>query len=225
MRELMSQGFSVLGVARRRDRLDQLASEVGCDVLCADITSPSDVRRIAEAAGPVDALINNAGGARGIDQIAEADLDKWQWMYEVNVLGAVRLTQALLPQLRKSGGDVVVVSSLAAEVSYPGGGGYCAAKHAERVVAETLRMELLGENIRVMDIAPGLVHTEEFSLRRLDGDQEAADKVYEGVPGPLTAQDIAECIAWSLQRPRHVNIDRMLVKPVAQAAIHMLHRE
>lgn len=224
-RHLVSAGWSVLAVARRGDRLDALAEEIGCDVLAADITSQEDVARIVEAAGPVHALVNNAGGARGTETIAEADLAKWSWMYEVNVLGTVRLTKALLPGLRASGrGDVVVVSSVAGYTTYEGGGGYAAAKHAERVVAQTLRLELNGQPVRVIEIVPGLVHTEEFSLRRLGGDQAAADAVYAGVPGPLTADDVADAITWTLTRPHHVNIDQLVIKPLAQAAIHKMHR-
>lgn len=225
VRQLTEAGLSVLAVARRQDRLDALAEQTGCDILAADITNEDDVARIVEAAGTVDILVNNAGGARGVETIAEADLDNWGWMYDVNVLGTVRLTKALLPNLKAVGGDVVVVTSVAAETSYPTGGGYCAAKGGERVIAETLRMEMVGEKVRVIEVVPGLVHTEEFSLRRLDGDQEAADAVYAGVPDPLSADDVAECITWTVQRPGHVNIDRLVVKPVAQAAIHLLHRE
>lgn len=224
-RHLVRSGWSVLAVARRQDRLDALAAEIGCDVLAADITSADDVARIVEAAGPVHALVNNAGGARGAESVETADLDKWAWMYDVNVLGTVRLTKALMGALRESGsGTIVVVSSLAAEAAYAGGGGYCAAKSAERVIAETLRLELNGEPIRVIEIVPGLVHTEEFSVRRLGGDRAAADAVYSGVPDPLTGDDVAECITWTLERPHHVNIDRLVVKPLAQAAIHKLHR-
>jgi NADP-dependent 3-hydroxy acid dehydrogenase YdfG len=146
-------------------------------------------------------------------------------MYEVNVLGTVRLTKALLPALRASGrGDVVVVTSVAGHGTYEGGGGYAAAKHAERVIAQTLRLELNGEPVRVIEIVPGLVHTEEFSLRRLGGNQAAADAVYAGVTNPLSADDVAECITWTLSRPHHVNIDQLVVKPLAQAAIHKMHR-
>ncbi|HEY8753236.1 MAG TPA: SDR family oxidoreductase [Arthrobacter sp.] len=224
-RHLAAAGWSVLAVARRGDRLETLAAEIGCDVLAADITSDDDVARIVEAAGPVNALINNAGGARGTETIADADLEKWSWMYEVNVLGTVRLTKAMLPALRASGrGDVVVVTSVAGHGTYEGGGGYAAAKHAERVIAQTLRLELNGEPVRVIEIVPGLVHTEEFSLRRLGGNQAAADAVYAGVTNPLSADDVAECITWTLTRPHHVNIDQLVVKPLAQAAIHKMHR-
>ena len=224
-RHLAAAGWSVLAVARRGDRLETLAAEIGCDVLAADITSDDDVARIVAAAGPVNALINNAGGARGTETIADADLEKWSWMYEVNVLGTVRLTKAMLPALRASGrGDVVVVTSVAGHGTYEGGGGYAAAKHAERVIAQTLRLELNGEPVRVIEIVPGLVHTEEFSLRRLGGNQAAADAVYAGVTNPLSADDVAECITWTLTRPHHVNIDQLVVKPLAQAAIHKMHR-
>lgn len=224
-RHLVDAGWSVLAIARRADRLEALAAEIGCDLLAADITSEADVARIVEAAGEVHALINNAGGARGTETVADADLEKWSWMYDVNVLGTVRLTKALLPSLRTSGrGDIVVVSSVAGQRTYAGGGGYTAAKHAERVVAETLRLELNGEPIRVIEIVPGLVHTEEFSLRRLGGDQASADAVYAGVPNPLAADDIAEAISWTLSRPHHVNIDQLVIKPLAQAAIHKMHR-
>lgn len=224
-RHLVAAGWSVLAVARRADRLEALASEIGCDVLAADITSDADVARIVEAAGEVHTLVNNAGGARGTETVADADLEKWSWMYDVNVLGTVRLTKALLPSLRASGrGDIVVVSSLAGQGTYEGGGGYAAAKHAERVVAETLRLELNGEPVRVIEIVPGLVHTEEFSLRRLGGDQASADAVYAGVPNPLAADDVAEAITWTLSRPHHVNIDQLVIKPLAQAAIHKMHR-
>jgi NADP-dependent 3-hydroxy acid dehydrogenase YdfG len=143
----------------------------------------------------------------------------------VNVLGTVQLTKALLPSLLSTGrGDVLLVTSIAGHVSYEGGGGYCAAKSAERVIAETLRLELNGQPVRVIEIAPGLVHTEEFSLRRLGGDREKADAVYAGVDNPLTADDIADCIVWTLTRPHHVNVDLLVVKPLAQAAPHKLHR-
>jgi NADP-dependent 3-hydroxy acid dehydrogenase YdfG len=224
-RQLVAAGWSVLAVARRPDRLEALATEIGCDVLAADITVEEDVDRIVKAAGTVQALVNNAGGARGTETVEEADLAKWQWMYEVNVLGTVRLTKALLPALRASGrGDVVVVSSVAGYTTYEGGGGYAAAKHAERVIAQTLRLELNGQPIRVIEIVPGLVHTEEFSLRRLGGDQAAADAVYAGVPAPLVADDVADAITWTLTRPHHVNIDQLVIKPLAQAAIHKMHR-
>ena len=225
MRRLRAEGWSVLAVARREDRLMALADECGCDVLVADITIAADVEAIVAAAGPCHALVNNAGGARGLDRVDAADLDNYRWMLEVNVLGTVQLTKALLPSLISTGrGDVLLVTSIAGHVSYEGGAGYCAAKSAERVIAETLRLELNGQPVRVIEIAPGLVHTEEFSLRRLGGDRQKADAVYAGVENPLTADDIADCIVWTLTRPHHVNIDLLVVKPLAQAAPHKLHR-
>jgi NADP-dependent 3-hydroxy acid dehydrogenase YdfG len=220
---LMEAGWSVLAVARREDRLAELAA--GCDYVVADITSDDDVARIVEAAGPIHALVNNAGGARGVDRVAEADLDNYRWMYETNVLGTVRVTKALLPNMLATGrADVVLLTSIAAHTTYEGGAGYCAAKAGERVVGEALRLELNGEPVRVIEIAPGMVQTEEFSLRRLGGDQEQADAVYAGVDEPLTAYDIADAIGWALTRPTHVNIDLMVLKPVAQAAPHKVHR-
>ncbi|WP_425308059.1 SDR family oxidoreductase [Ammonicoccus fulvus] len=225
VRRLVNEGWSVLAVARREDRLAELAAETGCDFIAADITSDDDVARIVEAAGPTHALVNNAGGARGVDRVEAADLDNYRWMYEVNVLGTVRLTKAMLPVMIPTGrADVLVLTSIAGHVSYEGGAGYCGAKAAERVLAETLRLELNGQPVRVIEIAPGLVHTEEFSLRRLGDDQAKADAVYAGVANVLTADDIADAIAWTLTRPHHVNIDLMVVKPLAQAAIHKLHR-
>ncbi len=224
VRRLVAEGWSVLAVARRAGRLAELAAETGCDYQAADITNADDVAAIVAAAGPTHALVNNAGGARGVDPVAEADLDSSEWMYQVNVLGTVRLTKALLPVMIPTGrADVLFVTSIAGHVAYEGGGGYCAAKSAERVVAQTLRLELSGQPVRVIEIAPGMVKTEEFSLRRL-GDQERADAVYAGVEAPLQADDVADAIAWALTRPHHVNIDLMVLKPLAQAAVHKVHR-
>lgn len=225
-RQLLAAGWSVLAVARRANRLERLAAEVGCDILVADVSVDADVERIVAAAGPqVTSVVNNAGGARGVDPIATAEVEQWQWMYEVNVLGTLRVTKALLPALIASGrGDVVVLTSIAGRLVYEGGAGYCAAKHAQAVIAETLRLELAGQPVRVIEICPGMVHTEEFSLRRLGGDQAAADRVYAGVANPLTADDVAESIVWTLTRPDHVNIDQLVIKPVAQAAPHKVIR-
>jgi len=171
------------------------------------------------AAGDLHALVNNAGGALGLDPIEAADLDQWRQMFELNVVGTMRVTQALLPALRESGrGDVVVVTSTAAHEPYPGGAGYVAAKYAERIATRTLRLELVGEPIRVIEIAPGMVHTEEFSLNRFGGAAERAAAVYRGVPGALVAEDIADAIVWALTRPHHVNIDTMIIRPRAQAS-------
>jgi len=224
VRRLASDGWSVVAVARREDRLAALASQTGCQVVVADITDSGDVARLADEVGDCDALVNNAGGAFGMDTVADSSVDDWAAMYELNVLGTLRVTQALLPALRAGGGDVVVMGSTAGFVSYEGGGGYVAAKHAEHVIAATLRLELCGQPVRVVEIAPGMVATEEFSRNRFRGDDAKAAKVYEGVDEPLTADDIADCVAWAVSRPRHVNIDLMVVRPVAQAAQHKVAR-
>ena len=218
-RLLATRGWRVVAVARRRERLEALATEIGCEYWAADLTDEAQVEELAAHVldrGHVDALVNNAGGAIGVDPVAEADPTAWSAMFERNVLTALQCTRAFLPTMRARGGDVVFLTSTAAHDTYPGGGGYVAAKHAERVIANTLRQELVGEPVRVIEIAPGMVRTEEFSLNRL-GSREAADRVYEGVAEPLVAEDIAEAIVWTLERPRHVNIDSMIVRPLAQA--------
>ena len=226
MHRLRATGWSVLAVARRADRLAELAGQTGCDVAVADVTNPADVARIVEAAGPCHALVNNAGGAFGMETVETGDPDDWQAMFDVNVLGVLRVTQALLPTLRASGrGDVLVMTSTAALLTYPGGAGYSAAKHASGAIARTLRLELVGQPVRVIEIAPGMVRTDEFSTNRFRGDRKAADTIYAGVAEPLTAEDIAECVAWSLELPHHVNIDLMVVRPRAQAAQHLVARD
>lgn len=222
VRRLRLEGWDVLAVARRADRLAALAEHTGAHPLVADVTDDDDVARLAHAAtsgGPVHAVVNNAGGALGVDPVATGSIADWRSMYEVNVLGTLRITQALLPALRASGrGDVVVLTSTAGHDTYPGGGGYVAAKHAERTIAQTLRLELVGEPVRVIEIAPGMVATEEFSLVRFRGDRARADAVYAGVDGPLTADDVADAIAWCLTRPHHVNVDSLVIRPRAQAS-------
>ncbi|GEN79378.1 SDR family oxidoreductase [Actinotalea fermentans] len=222
VRRLRAEGWDVVAAARRGDRLAALAAETGAVPVTCDVTSDDDVARLAEvvaAQGAVHALVNNAGGALGLDPVATGSLADWRAMYEVNVLGALRTTQALLPGLRASGrGDVVLLTSTAGHGTYPGGGGYVAAKHAERTIAETLRLELVGEPVRVIEIAPGMVATEEFSLVRFGGDAARAAATYAGVDGPLTADDVADAIAWCLTRPHHVNIDSMVIRPRAQAS-------
>lgn len=221
VRLLSSQGAQVIAVARRAERLAVVAEETGAEYVVADLASDDGVAQLAAAVaagGGLDALVNNAGGARGADPVEHGDVAQWEEMYRINVLTTLRATQALLPALREGeGGDVVVVTSTAAHGTYPGGAGYVAAKHAERVIANTLRLELLGEPIRVIEIAPGMVKTEEFALRRL-GDAAAAEQVYAGVDQPLVADDVAEAIAWTVGRPRHVNIDSLTIRPVAQAS-------
>lgn len=226
---LVAEGWRVLAVARREDRLRELAEQTGCEVLAVDITSDDSVQRLVERAaelfgGSLNAVVHVAGGALGVETAAEADLEKWQRMYDINVLGTVRVTRALLPALRESGrGDLLFVTSVAGHEAYPGGSGYNAAKAGEHMLANALRLELNGERIRVIEIAPGMVRTEEFSLTRL-GDQDAADAVYDGVEQPLTAEDCADVISYALNAPHHVNLDLVTVRPLAQAAAHRVAR-
>ncbi|MEV4097195.1 SDR family oxidoreductase [Streptosporangium saharense] len=225
-RRLAAEGFDVVAAARRRDRLDKLAAEVpGIRAVSLDITSQESVDALAASLDRCDVLVNNAGGAIGLEPVAAGNVDDWQRMYDTNVLGSLRVTKALLPLLVASGdGVLVMLTSVAGLVSYEGGGGYNAAKHAQTAMTEVLRLELCGEPVRVVEVAPGMVHTEEFSLNRFHGDSAAADRVYQGVPGPLTADDVADAIAWCVTRPAHVNVDRLVIRPRAQAAQHKIHR-
>lgn len=222
---LAAEGFDVVLAARRLDRLEQLAASIGGRAHQLDVTDAASVEAFAAALDRVDVLVNNAGGAFDGNPVAEADLDSWARTYEVNVLGTVRLTKALLPALIASGaGDVLFVGSTAGLTTYENGSSYTAAKHGEHALAGALRLELVGQPVRVIEIAPGMVHTEEFSLNRL-GSQDRADAVYRGVREPLVAEDVADCIAWALTRPHHVNVDLLVVRPRAQAAQHKVHRE
>lgn len=218
----------VVATARRTDRIGELADRIGGVAVTCDITSDADVEAlvatVTDLDGDVKLLVNNAGGAIGLEPISQADVADWQRMYDINVLGTLRVTKGLLPALTAAEGDVVVISSTAGLATYEGGGGYAAAKHAETVLAQTLRLELCGTPVRVMEINPGMVRTDEFSTVRFRGDTDAAAKVYEGVEEPLLATDIADCVAWVATRPHHVNIDRMVVRPLAQAANHKVHR-
>jgi NADP-dependent 3-hydroxy acid dehydrogenase YdfG len=225
-RRLAAEGYEVVAAARRRDRLDALAAESpGIRPVTLDVTDPDSVAELAAGLDDVALLVNNAGGAIGTEPIEAANPADWQRMYETNVLGVLRVTQALLPALeRGAGGHVVVTGSIAGHLVYEGGGGYTAAKHGASALVETLRLELNGRPVRVTEIAPGMVQTEEFSLVRMRGDQAAADRVYAGVDEPLTADDIADCIAFAVTRPAHVNIDLLVVKPLAQAAPHKVAR-
>lgn len=225
-RALAEEGYRVVCAARRVDRVHALATEIGGLAVACDVTDRDSVADLAAAAGEqVHVLVNNAGGAFGSDPIESADPDQWRAMYDVNVLGLLHVTQALLPALRASGDGVVVnVGSTAGRVAYEGGAGYTAAKHGTQVVTETLRLELCGEPIRVCEVAPGMVHTEEFSLNRYGGDREQADAVYAGVPDPLVAEDVADAIRWVATRPSHVNVDELVIRPRAQAAQHKVHR-
>ena len=225
-RRLAAEGFEVVAAARRRERLDALAAEIpGLRAVTLDVTSPESVADLAASLDDVAVLVNNAGGAIGVEPIERADPADWLAMYETNVLGVLRVTQALLPALEHgAGGHVVVTGSIAGHLVYEGGAGYTSAKHGAAAFVETLRLELNARPIRVTEIAPGMVHTEGFSLVRLRGDQAAADRVYAGVEYPLTADDIADCIAFAVTRPAHVNIDLLVVKPLAQAAPHKIAR-
>jgi len=222
---LASEGFEVVLGARRLDRLEEVAASISgvCRALSLDVTDPASVDAFCAEVTECRLLVNNAGGALGRDAIAEADEGQWQWMYDANVLGVMRMTKALLAKLIESGdGHVITIGSIAGIEPYPGGAGYNAAKHAVRAVMDVLRMELLGRPVRVSEIDPGMVETE-FSIVRFGGDTTQAAKVYEGMT-PLTADDIADCIAWVATRPSHVDIDQMVVRPRDQARATMVFR-
>ena len=226
---LVADGWRVLAVARREERLAELAAETGCEILPVDVTDDASVAALVARVeelfdGSLNAVVHVAGGALGVETAAEADLEKWQRMYDINVIGAVRVTRALLPAVRASGrGDLLFVTSVAGHEPYPGGSGYNAAKAGEHMLAAALRLELNGEKVRVIEVAPGMVRTEEFSLVRL-GDQDAADAVYDGVEQPLTAEDCADVVSYALNAPHHVNLDLVTVRPLAQAAAHRVAR-
>ncbi|MFI7350666.1 SDR family NAD(P)-dependent oxidoreductase [Streptomyces sp. NPDC049936] len=230
-RQLAAAGYRVVLTARRKDRIEALAEEIEAaghqaTAYPLDVTDRAAVDEFATAFKTIGVLVNNAGGALGADPVATGDPEDWRRMYETNVLGTLNLTQALLPKLEASGdGTVVVVSSTAGFATYEGGAGYVAAKHAEHVLAETLRLEIVGRPVRVVEIAPGMVKTDEFALTRFAGDQDKAAKVYQGVAAPLTADDVADTITWAITRPAHVNIDLLVVRPRAQASNTKVHRE
>ena len=225
-RRLAADGFHVVCAARRGDRIAALAEEIkGTPVRC-DVTDPDSVNELARVVGDrLDVLVNNAGGAVGSDPVATADPEHWRQMYDVNVVGVLNVTKALLPAILASGDGIIVnVGSTAGRIAYEGGAGYTAAKHGTQVVTETLRLELCGEPVRVTEIAPGMVKTEEFTLKRFGGDREKYDAVYAGVAEPLVADDIADAIGWVVSLPSHVNIDELVIRPRAQAAQHKVHR-
>jgi NADP-dependent 3-hydroxy acid dehydrogenase YdfG len=231
-RMLRARGWDVVGVARRAERLEALERETGIVAFAADLTREQDVAGLAEwlaESGEVHALVHVAGGARGVDRVEDGRLDDWRWMFEANVLSAQMLTAALLPLLRRAAvadghADTLFVTSTAAQSAYPGGAGYNAAKAAEAMLVHALRLELNGEPIRVVEVAPGMVYTEEFTLNRLRGDRDATEGVYDGVQEPLTAADVADVIAYALEAPGHVNLDLVTMRPVAQSAQHLLAR-
>jgi NADP-dependent 3-hydroxy acid dehydrogenase YdfG len=229
-RRLAAEGYRVVLVARRKERLEALAAELhalgrAAEVVALDVTDAAAVRAVADGLESCDVLVNNAGGAVGLDYVAVADPADWRAMYEVNVLGSLAFTQALLPKLVASGaGAIVMMSSTAGHNTYEGGAGYAAAKHGTHVMAETLRLELVDQPVRVIEIAPGMVKTDEFALNRFGGDADRAAAVYAGVAEPLLAEDIADCVAWAVTRPAHVNVDLLVVRPRAQASNYKVHR-
>ncbi|MFD7836299.1 SDR family NAD(P)-dependent oxidoreductase [Streptomyces sp. NPDC059761] len=230
-RQLAAAGYHVVLTARRKDRIEALAAELtaaghSAAAHALDVTDRPAVDAFAASLDRCDVLVNNAGGAVGAEPVATADPADWRTMYEVNVIGTLHLTQALLPALIASGdGTVVVLSSTAGHATYEGGAGYVAAKNGARVLAETLRLEIVGQPVRVIEIAPGMVKTEEFAKTRFRGDAEKAEKVYAGVAAPLTADDVADTITWAVTRPSHVNIDLLVVRPRAQASNTKVHRD
>ncbi|WP_417562292.1 SDR family oxidoreductase [Microbacterium sp.] len=232
VRALRATGWDVVAVARRAKRLAEIEASTGAAAFAADLTRQEDVDALAGwlgETGPVNAVVQVAGGARGTDRVEDGRPEDWQWMFDANVLGTQRLIAALLPLLRRTAAvdghaDTVFVTSTAAQDAYPGGAGYNAAKAGESMLVHALRLELNGEPIRVVEVAPGLVQTEEFSLNRLRGDQDAADRVYADVPAPLTGDDVADVIAYALNAPGHVNLDLITMRPVAQSANHLLAR-
>ena len=229
-RALAGDGFHVVCAARRKDRIEELAAEIGGTPVVCDVTDAESVQGLARAVdelgGSVDVLVNNAGGAVDAATVADADVEDWARMFDLNALSMVRVTQAFLPALCKDGGGLVVnMGSTAGRIAYEGGGGYTAAKHAVNVLTRTLRLELVAEPLRFTEIAPGMVKTDEFALNRFGGDQERSEAVYEGVSEPLVAEDIAEMVRWVASLPSHVNIDELVVRPRAQAAQHKVHRE
>jgi NADP-dependent 3-hydroxy acid dehydrogenase YdfG len=223
-RALAGEGYRTVLGARRLDRIEALAAEIGGEAVALDVADPDSVAAFTARLESCDVLVNNAGGALGLDPLAEADEEKWLQMYESNVMGTMRMTKALLPLLAGSGdGHVVTVTSIAAIETYRGGAGYNAAKHAQRALLRVLRLEHLGEPVRFTEVVPGMVETE-FSLVRFGGDEEAARRVYEGMV-PLSAEDVAECIRWALAQPSHVNVDEIVVRPRDQATAADVHRQ
>jgi NADP-dependent 3-hydroxy acid dehydrogenase YdfG len=226
-RALARAGFEVICAARRLDRIETLAADVGGIAVECDVTEPADVQRLADEVGPtLDVLINNAGGAFGADEVVAADPDDWRRTYDVNVIGPLMVTRSLMPAMIASGDAVLVnMGSTAGRVVYETGGSYTAAKHALAAMTETLRLELLGKPVRITEIAPGMVATEEFGLHRFRGDQDKRDAVYAGVRNPLVAEDIADIVVWVVTRPSHVNIDLLVTRPRAQASQTKIWRE
>ena len=222
-RALAAAGFAVVLGARRVDRCAEIAAEIDGTALRLDVTDQESVDAFVAAVPDCRLLVNNAGGAKGLEPLAEADVDDWRWMFETNVLGTLRMTRGLLPALIASGdGHVVTVTSVAGDEVYDNGAGYCAAKHAQSAAHRTLRGELLGQPVRLTEVLPGLVETD-FSLVRFDGDAERAAGVYRGLT-PLSPEDVADVIEFAATRPPHVNLDRIVVKARDQATATRVHR-
>ena len=223
VRRLRAEGFDVAAGARRLDRLREVAEPAGATALPLDVRDRASVEAFAAQIPRCDVLVNNAGGALGLEPLAESDDEHWRQMWETNVLGLMFVTRALLPKLEASGnGHSVNIGSIAGFEVYPGGAGYTSVKHGVRAITRTLRLELLGKPIRITEVDPGMVETE-FSVVRFGGDAGRAAKVYEGLT-PLTGDDVADCIAWAVTRPKHVNIDELVVRPVAQATATQVAR-
>jgi NADP-dependent 3-hydroxy acid dehydrogenase YdfG len=223
-RALAKAGFHVVLGARRVDRCAEIAAEIGGTAVRLDVTDADSVAAFAAAVPECRLLVNNAGGAKGLEPVANANEDDWRWMFETNVIGTLRVTKALLPALLASGdGHIVTITSIAALEAYDNGAGYTGAKHAQAMLHRTLRGELLGQPVRLTEVLPGMVETE-FSLVRFEGDAEKADNVYRGLT-PLTAEDVADVVAFAATRPSHVNIDQIVLKPRAQASAMRAHRE
>ena len=229
--QLAAAGYQVVLTARRAERLAEVAEHIAsaggsAQVHPLDVTDRPAVDALAAGLGRCDVLVANAGGAIGADTVADSSADDWLAMYDVNVLGTLHVTQALLPKLIASGaGTIVLMGSTAGLISYEGGGGYVAAKHGTHAIAETLRLELCGQPVRVIEIAPGMVKTAEFAVNRYRGDVDKAAAVYSGVAEPLTDADVADAVVWAVTRPTHVNVDLMVLRPRAQAAQHKVYRE
>lgn len=224
-RALHAEGFDVVLAARRADRIETLAVELGerARAVVCDVTDPDAVTALVAATPRCSVLVANAGGALGLEPVAEFDDEQWRTMWETNVLGAARTIRAFLPALEASGdGRIVVVTSVAGHQTYPGGAGYASAKHAAAAITDTLRVELLGTPIRVIEIAPGMVETE-FSAVRFGDDEARAAAVYAGIE-PLSAEDVAEAITWAVTRPAHMTVARMDLLPRAQGSARDVHR-
>ena len=221
-RILSSMDWNIVLIARRADRIQKIADEIGGQALSLDVTQVN--KNDLDFVKKCDLLINCAGGALGLEKVEDAAVEDWSLMYNTNVLGTLKMTQALLPKLIEAQGCVINVTSTAAQGGYEGGGGYCAAKSAQRSLTQALRLEMKGVPIRITEVLPGMVYTPEFSLNRFRGDSEKAEAVYQGVDRPLTGEDVAQVVANVVSLPSHINIDEIVVRPVAQRGQYALHR-